>query len=555
MGTGCWSAQVVLVVTLALLGSATASAQIYKCTGEYGKPLFTDRPCGSEQGIQAAASVSDPPEQTKLADITSTTQHSQVLEPIDNQNSELQTGVTISTRALLTGGKFSAINKQLQRFESEAKTNGANEANLFDAYLALGLPTAEQKTRLQRWRNSTPDTYQPYLALAMHAYNHGWLARGGAWSSETEEQQFTAMRAHFEQAQSYLEQAAQYNPPTAIPTYLQIGIWKTQKDSSSLQSLGKTLDHALTEYPGSYVIRAHFMHALYPRWGGSYAAMSQFASLSQDKISLNPKIRWLQGLVDADRAFMATRMDAYKRADSLYASALQYGPNPEVLRQRARNSYEQENYTEALAYINQSILGDPEKADALRLRCITQMKLDDLDAAVRDCRQAQLLNPLDDVAAENLRRIANRFYRQGTEFGKSREYQSALQQYARAIELKPGELKFRYGRAWTLNKVGEYAAALDELKRCIDIEPSDFNSHLLLDRILTRSRDWGEIVQYWNAYISLQPSDQEAYFERAGTYHHLGDREASLQDLKKASELGHPEATRQYQALLAGSDS
>ena len=53
----------------------------------------------------------------------------------------------------------------------------------------------------------------------------------------------------------------------------------------------------------------------------------------------------------------------------------------------------------------------------------------------------------------------------------------------------------------------------------------------------------------WNRYISRQPPDAEAYFERGGTHFHKGDMAASRADAAKACELGKAQACTMVERL------
>ena len=71
----------------------------------------------------------------------------------------------------------------------------------------------------------------------------------------------------------------------------------------------------------------------------------------------------------------------------------------------------------------------------------------------------------------------------------------------------------------------------------------------MLDDILIPSRDWSQIIAYWDKYIRLQNEDANAYIERSGSYFHQGNLEAARRDAKKAAELGHVAGLSLYQQL------
>jgi len=68
-----------------------------------------------------------------------------------------------------------------------------------------------------------------------------------------------------------------------------------------------------------------------------------------------------------------------------------------------------------------------------------------------------------------------------------------------------------------------------------------------MDYVLLESKQWDDIIGYWNQFLDLEPDHARAYLERAGTHYHRKDFASSLEDLKAACNLGNDEGCNRYE--------
>ncbi len=110
----------------------------------------------------------------------------------------------LAIQGLLQQGKYDELNRALHRHQTEVETDILAEEDLFAAYSAFDTKDISDEPRFSAWIDSTPDNYQPYIARAYYYYGLGWASRGHNWASETEQEQFDAMTAHFEKSTKYI---------------------------------------------------------------------------------------------------------------------------------------------------------------------------------------------------------------------------------------------------------------------------------------------------------------------------------------------------------------
>lgn len=125
---------------------------------------------------------------------------------------------------------------------------------------------------------------------------------------------------------------------------------------------------------------------------------------------------------------------------------------------------------------------------------------------------------------------------------REKRYADAIAAYD-ALQPEAGrDALLTYWRGMAHWQLGQVDLALRDFRRTIELEPANFDAHRNADRILTQQQRWDEILALWNPYIAKNPGNAKAYFERAGTNFHKGDRAAAQADAARACELGKQEA-------------
>jgi tetratricopeptide (TPR) repeat protein len=114
-------------------------------------------------------------------------------------------------------------------------------------------------------------------------------------------------------------------------------------------------------------------------------------------------------------------------------------------------------------------------------------------------------------------------------------------------EGEDAEILFWRGMAWW--KSAHFDAALRDFQRVIELEPAHLDAHRNADLLLARQQRWDDIIAMWDRYLTHQPRDAEAYFERGGTHFHKGDMAAARADATRACELGKAQACKMVERL------
>ncbi|NES21088.1 MAG: tetratricopeptide repeat protein [Symploca sp. SIO3E6] len=129
------------------------------------------------------------------------------------------------------------------------------------------------------------------------------------------------------------------------------------------------------------------------------------------------------------------------------------------------------------------------------------------------------------------------FFRCGESYVSMGQYNEALQQFNRAIELEPTYFEAIANRADTYRWMESYEEALQDLKLAIEINPRDdwaIDKRGIIYRLMGNYED---ALQQFNRAIELNPRNEQAIANRANIYRLMGNYEDALQEFNRAIEL------------------
>jgi tetratricopeptide (TPR) repeat protein len=134
------------------------------------------------------------------------------------------------------------------------------------------------------------------------------------------------------------------------------------------------------------------------------------------------------------------------------------------------------------------------------------------------------------------------------------EYDVALQDYNRALELNPGDASGFHNRAVTHFHLGDHQAAIADYTQAIHIEPDLTIAYF--NRAISHSSlgDHQAAVADYTEAIRIKPDYAEAYFNRAAAYKDLGDQSAAIADYTQAVRIKPDYADAYFNRAIAHSN-
>ena len=445
-------------------------------------------------------------------------------------------------RGYLENRQFDTLNSVFEDYQQDFESDIGNEYKLFDAYQVFATTLPAYENLFEAWLEYSPSHYAPYLARACYYDANGWESRGYQWSKDTSDEQFSKMRLYFRKAYDDIEIALSIKR-NLLPAYMiLIGICNATADEEGEE---ENIRNALELFPESFLVRYKYMHAIEPRWGGSYSKMEYFAKEAEPHYEFNPRLSLLYGYIYCDQAKILFYSKQYDEAVGLYTKAMTYGDVWYFYEERANVYYRLQKLDEALEDVEKSIFLRPTMDRSYRLRSKIYYRMGEIEESLADLNAAERLNPAYSANQQWKEWAANDSLRKGHRLFK-KDLRQAIEKYNISIRFNPDEAETYYWRGIAYYRLKQFGRALEDLAASIDLDPHHFESYLMMDYVLLETKEWDRIIGYWDQFIELEPDHGRARLERAGTYYHKKEYAKSLADLEAACNLGNEEGCKQY---------
>lgn len=526
-----------LIFSITLLCMSQSYGQVYKWTDENGKTHYSDKPHQSAKKMQVTGSKKHSKKNASTS-LAGKTKPKKLHLRKTVYNSEI-----LKIRTLLKQKEFKSLNDYFENLQRQSHKDISKEQALVFAYKAFSINSESYLPLLDSWVKTTPNSYIPYLARATYHYHMGWFARGGKWASETKEIQFEKMKVYLAKATDDIALSLDLNSNSAVTFTLLSAISLTE---GSDENVRRFMQKALKISPASFYVRKAYLKAISPKWGGSLKEMLAYVIESSNYLDDNPKLKLLQGAMGTYAGDMKSIVKKYSVAEALYTESLTHGENDDVLFKRGKVRNRQAKFESAITDYSRAIELNSEVADYYYYRAGSLMELKHYDDALKDIQFAYKLDPYDKYIKNRRKVLANRLEHQGYESNQNLKGKSAIEKFTAAMELDPDnpELYFRRAKAHVNQR--DLKSALEDIEIAVGISPDNYSYVRYIDYILAKSRNWSQIIQYWDKYIELRPQDGRAFVERGGAFYRKGDMKSAVENAKKSAELGNLEGIEAY---------
>lgn len=141
----------------------------------------------------------------------------------------------------------------------------------------------------------------------------------------------------------------------------------------------------------------------------------------------------------------------------------------------------------------------------------------------------------------------------GINYYRLKEYENALLNFSRALELWPEDAEVLRWRSRVRQRNGDDIAALNDLELALKLAPMDRYVLMAHARLSRKLRRFDRILEHYQRALYYNSEDADIWFARAMHYsHELVDFEAAERDLQRATELdpGRTAYWYEYAAVL-----
>ena len=129
------------------------------------------------------------------------------------------------------------------------------------------------------------------------------------------------------------------------------------------------------------------------------------------------------------------------------------------------------------------------------------------------------------------------YYSRGLAYDIKSEYDRAIEDYSKAIELEPDYAGAYNNRGATYERNGDYDRAIEDFSKAIELEPDYAGAYNNRGATYERNDDYDRALEDCSKAIELKPDYAGAYYNRGVVYGRKSDYDRALEDFIKAIEL------------------
>jgi tetratricopeptide (TPR) repeat protein len=442
-------------------------------------------------------------------------------------------------RAMLSARDFDGLSTALETYQALFEADFRREFAPREALEAFSVNDPELGPLLDAWVAARPDSWTGYAARGAYAENLGWARRGTNWASETSEEQFRGMREAHLEAVADLGAALTLRPGLVAAYRLLIRISK-----DGVGEPWRLLEQALALCPLCYDVRATYLNATTPRWGGSYLGMERAAAEGAAHAEQNPRLGLLLGFTARERC-QVLRLEEHPWLGLLACeAALRHGEEAEALRARAEIDIALGWFERAVADLDRAMALRPGDARLAARRYWPLMQLGRRKEATDALMQATAIDPVDDEwRATAKQALASWWLQQAREFYRRGRIAEATQLAEAAALMAPAlspEASALSG--YCLLAAGKPEEAMRLAQSLVERNPEAIDPTALLAQLQVRNGELDQSLATWNRYLERRPDSGSAYRLRAGVWGAKHDEVARARDLERACRLGEQRA-------------
>ena len=138
---------------------------------------------------------------------------------------------------------------------------------------------------------------------------------------------------------------------------------------------------------------------------------------------------------------------------------------------------------------------------------------------------------------------AEEYFRSGLKAQQRGQYSEAIQDFTKAIELKPDYATAYATRGTVYGNQGEYDRTIQDLTKAIELKPDYTGAYLIRGTAYFYQGEHDRTIQDLTKAIELKPNYAEAYATRGEAYFRQGEHDHTIQDFTKVIELKPDDAT------------
>lgn len=136
----------------------------------------------------------------------------------------------------------------------------------------------------------------------------------------------------------------------------------------------------------------------------------------------------------------------------------------------------------------------------------------------------------------------------GDSYRKSGDFKKSINSYDKAIQASPNNAQAYNKRGISYGQLHQYERAIDDFDKAVKLNPKDSSTLYARGYTYSLIGQHKHAIDDFNKIIELKPTDQGSYFYRAISYEKSGQYEQAIADYNKVIEL-NPKDPSNYASL------
>ena len=138
------------------------------------------------------------------------------------------------------------------------------------------------------------------------------------------------------------------------------------------------------------------------------------------------------------------------------------------------------------------------------------------------------------------------YYNRGTAYINKGDYERAIADYSRALELAPEYVAAYYNRGLAYAGQGDYDRAVADYEQALEFAPENAKAYYNRGTAYVRRGDYDRAIADYDKVLELDPENAGAYNNRGAAYVGRGDYDTAIWDYDKTLELAPRDAAAYY---------
>ena len=164
--------------------------------------------------------------------------------------------------------------------------------------------------------------------------------------------------------------------------------------------------------------------------------------------------------------------------------------------------------------------------------------------ASKDCVQKQDLDRQISGCTEIITKgretkdnLAAAYNNRGYAYGHKGDYDRAIADFSKAIELDPKDAETYFNRGYAYGHKGDYDRAIADFSKALELDPKAVVAYNSRGAAYEHKGDHDRAIADFSKVLELDPKDAHVYHNRGAAYEDKGDHDRAIADYRRALQF------------------